>query len=100
MIIALLILICLAILFPKKPNHPMTPAPPTIAHVKGRGLKGLFVTCANAACLHSKPFTFAALGLADDLQFPSIASSCSQCGAGTVNVSPDWRTHRAVGMGR
>jgi hypothetical protein len=29
----------------------MTPEPPpTIAHLKGHGLKGLFVTCANAAC--------------------------------------------------
>ena len=36
-------------------------------------MTALFVTCTNAACLHSKPFTFDALGLADDLQFPSIA---------------------------
>jgi hypothetical protein len=41
----------------------MTPQPPTIAHLKGHGLEGLFVTCANAACQHSVPFTFAALGL-------------------------------------
>ncbi len=44
---------------------------PTIAHLKGHGLEGLFVICTNAACLHSKPFTFAVLGLADDVQFPS-----------------------------
>lgn len=42
---------------------------PTIAHLKGHGLEGLFVTCANAACLHSAPFIFAALGLTDDVQF-------------------------------
>ncbi|QXX74477.1 hypothetical protein MHY1_01290 [Methylovirgula sp. HY1] len=41
----------------------MHPTPPTIAHLKGHGLKGLFVTCANAACQHSTAFTFAALGL-------------------------------------
>jgi len=80
-------------------SMPMKPHSPTIAH-----LEGLFVTCANAACLHSKPFTFAALGLADDVQFPSISRCrrfvCTQCGGKTVNVAPDWRTHRAVGMGR
>jgi len=46
---------------------------PTIAHLKGHGLEGLLVTCANAACLHSTPFPFDALGLADDVAFPSIA---------------------------
>jgi hypothetical protein len=34
----------------------MMPAPPTIAHLKGHGLEGLFVTCQ-----HSAPF-FKALG--------------------------------------
>ncbi len=48
----------------------MTPAPPTIAHLKGHGLEGLFVTCANAACMHATAFTFDALSLADDVQFP------------------------------
>jgi len=51
----------------------MTPAPPTIAHLKGHGLEGLFVVCGNAACLHATAFSFAALDLADDVQFPSIA---------------------------
>ncbi len=82
----------------------MTPEPPTIAHLKGHGLEGLFVTCASPACLHSTPFTFAALNLADDMQFPSIAQCrrfvCSRCGARKVNVMPEWRTHKASGMGR
>lgn len=82
----------------------MSSQPPTIAHLKGRGLEGLFVTCANAACQHSVPFTFAALDLADDVQFPSIVQRrrfvCTQCGARHVNVMPDWRTHNASGMGR
>lgn len=51
----------------------MTPEPPTIAHLKGHGLEGLFVVCGNAACLHATAFNFAALDLADDVQFPSIA---------------------------
>jgi hypothetical protein len=77
---------------------------PTIAHLKGHGLQGLFVTCANVACQHSVPFTFAALDLADDVEFPSIVqrlrSVCTQCGARTVSVMPDWRTHKASAMGR
>jgi len=81
----------------------MTPEPPTIGHLKSHGLEGLFVTCANAACLNSKPFTFAALDLADDVQFPSIARRrrfvCTQCGGRMVNVMPEWRAHRAVGNG-
>jgi hypothetical protein len=82
----------------------MTPEAPTIAHLKGRALKGLFVTCANAACQNSKPFTVTALGLPDELQFPSIARCrrfvCSQCGARAANVMPDWRKRNARGMGR
>jgi len=50
----------------------MTPELPTIAHLKGHGLEGLFVTCANPACCHATAFTFAALDLADDVRFPSI----------------------------
>jgi hypothetical protein len=77
---------------------------PTIAHLKGHGLEGLFVTCTNAACLHSAPFAFDALGLDDDVEFPSIARCrrfvCTQCGATTVNVMPDWRKLNARGMGR
>lgn len=44
--------------------------PPTIEHLKGHGLDGLFVTCANAARQHSVPFTFAALDLEDDVGVP------------------------------
>jgi len=75
---------------------PRTPEPPTIAHLKGHGLVGLFATCANAACMHATPFSFAALGLADDVRFPTIARRrrfvCTQCGAMTVNIMPGWRT--------
>jgi hypothetical protein len=75
-------------------------SPTTIAHLKTHGLEGLFVTCANAACLHSAPFTFAALDLDDDVLFPTIVRSrrfiCARCGGRAVNVVPDWRTHRAI----
>lgn len=78
--------------------------PPIIAHLKGHGLYGLFVTCANAACQHSVPVTFTALRLEDDIEFPSIVQRrrfvCTQCGAGTVNVMPGWRKLDAGGMAR
>jgi len=51
----------------------MTPEPPTIAHLKIHGLTGLFVVCANVACMHATAFSFAALGLADDVQFPAVS---------------------------
>lgn len=80
-----------------------TPQPPTIAHLKTRGLEGFFVTCGNAACQHSVPFTFGALKLDDDVQFPSITQGrrfiCTRCGARTLNVMPDRRTHNASGIG-
>jgi len=49
-------------------------------------------------------FSFDALGLADDVPFPSITRCrrfvSTQCGGRAVNVMPDWRAHNAVGMGR
>ena len=61
------------------------PAPPTIAHLKGHCLVGLFVVCANAACMHATASSFAALDLAEHVQFPSITRRrhfvCSRCGA-------------------
>jgi len=45
---------------------------------KANGLEGLFVTCTNAGCLHSTPFTFAALGRADDLQVPGDRPAARQ----------------------
>jgi hypothetical protein len=81
----------------------MKPEPPTIAHLKGHGLKGLFVTCSNPHCLHAAPFTFAALGLPDETPFPVIGSRrqfvCTQCGGCRVSVSPDWRARQAYGAG-
>ena len=80
-----------------------TPQPPTIAHLKTHGLEGLFVTCSNATCLHSVSFTFAALRLEDDVEFPLIARRrrfvCTQCEGGMVSLMPDWRKHKARGTG-
>jgi hypothetical protein len=77
---------------------------PIIAHLKGHGLEGLFVTCAHATCMHATAFTFDALGLADGVQFPSIVRRrrfvCMRCGSRRVSVSPDWRAHMAQEMGR
>jgi hypothetical protein len=82
----------------------MTPQPPTIAHLKGHGLEGLFVTCANAARQHSVPSTFAALGLDDEAEFPTISHRrrfvCTRCSGRIVSLMPDWRKHNASGIGR
>lgn len=77
---------------------------PTIAHLKTRGLGGLFMTCSNAACLHSAPFTFAALRLGDDAEFPSIMQRrrfvCARRGGRVVHAMPDPHTQRTAGTGR
>lgn len=45
-----------------------------------------------------------AIGLAPETPFPAIAGArrfvCAACGSRRANVSPDWRGHRAAGMGR
>ena len=47
---------------------------------------------------------FAAIGLAPETPFPAIEGArrfvCTACGSRCANVSPDWRGHRAAGMGR
>jgi hypothetical protein len=67
----------------------VTPQPPSIAHLNGHRLEGLFVSCTNAVCLHSAPVAFAALGL-DNVEFPSIAARCficTGCSAGGERVA-------------
>jgi hypothetical protein len=54
----------------KAPQFPTSS--PTLAHLGTHG-EGLFASRASAACQHSLPFTFAALGLDDDVEFPSMS---------------------------
>jgi len=56
----------------------MRPAPPTIAHLKSHGLEGLFVTCTNAACLHSAPFKMKETWLLAINLFSGVILSVSQ----------------------
>lgn len=83
---------------------PVTPRSPTIAHLKSRGLDGLFVTCSNAACQQSVSLTFASLGIDDNVQFPSIVRRrrvvYTRCGGRTVSFMPDWRKQNGSGVGR
>jgi hypothetical protein len=58
----------------------MTPKPPTIAHLKGHGLEGLFVIRGNTACQRATAFAFAALGLADDAWFPTATLPAEESG--------------------
>ena len=78
--------------------------PPTVAHLKSIGVSAFNVTCAHAYCLHSASFTFDAAGVEDRTPFPSIVERrrfvCTRCGGRMVSVMPDWRGHKASGIGR
>jgi hypothetical protein len=78
--------------------------PPIVAHLKFMGVSAFSVTCARASCLHSAVVTFAAADVEDRAPFPSIAERrrfvCTRCGSRAVSIMPDWRNHRASGVGR
>ena len=77
--------------------------PPTVAHLKSMGVSAFNVTCAHAYCLHSASLTFAAAGVEDRAPFPLIAERrrfvCTRCGSRAVSIMPDWRGHKASGIG-
>ena len=77
--------------------------PPTIAQLKAQGVTGFGVTCNSRPCFHSAYLTFDVAGVADGEEFPSITARrrfvCSACGGRSVRVMPDWRMHRAEGIG-
>ena len=79
----------------------MTTASPTIADLQSHGVAGAWITCCNAVCPRSAPVSFEVIGLAPETPFPAIARACrfvcSACGSTRVDVSPDWRGHRAAG---
>ena len=79
----------------------MTPA--TVANLKSQGVIGFMVTCNFRPCFRSGYFTFDALNVGDREEFPTIAARrrfvCSACGGRAVHVMPDWRDHRAAGVG-
>jgi len=78
--------------------------PPTVAHLKSMGVSAFSVTRARANCLHSASVTLEAAGVEDRAPFPSIAERrrfvCTHCGGRTVSIMPDWRGHKASGIGR
>ena len=69
----------------------------------GLTLTGFGVTCNFPPCFHSAYLTFDTAGVAEGEEFPSITDRrrfvCSKCGGRSVYVMPDWRTHRAQGVG-
>jgi hypothetical protein len=77
--------------------------PPTVAHLKSMGVSAFNVTCAHAYCLRSASVTFEAAGVEDRAPLPSIADRprfvCTSCGGRTVSIMPDWRGHKASGIG-
>lgn len=75
--------------------------PPTIADLKAIGMTGVQVTC--DFCQRSKAMAWDALGLPDEMLFPTIVHrrrfSCSACDRKGVTVVPDWRTYCPQGGG-
>ena len=69
-----------------------------IAGLQSQGVNGAWVTCHNPACLRSTPVSFTAT------PFPAVAKArrfvCATCGSRRVNMTLDWRMHRAPGTGR
>ena len=84
-----------------EPGHML---PPTVAHLKSMGVNAFNVTYAHACCLRSASLSFAAVGVEDGAPFPSIADRrrfvCTRCGGRAVSIMPDWRDHKASGIGR
>jgi len=78
--------------------------PPTVGNLKSMGVSAFSVTCAHANCLHSASVTFSAAGVEDRASFPSIVDRrhfvCTRCGGRAVSIMPDWRDHKASGIGR
>ena len=78
--------------------------PPTIARLKSMGASAFRGKCGRASYLHSASVTFAAAGVEDRAPFPSIADRrcfvCTRCGSRAVSIVPDWRGHKASGIGR
>jgi hypothetical protein len=78
--------------------------PPSIARLKSMGADKFRVTCARPFCLHSSFVSFAVAGVEDQAPFPSIAERrrfvCTSYGGRQVSIMPDWRNHKATGLGR
>ena len=83
-------------------NRAPQESPPSIAHLKARGVAGVATFCRSYG--HSGAVAFDALRLPDDMLFPMIARArrfrCSACGARDCGAMPDWGGYLAPGMGR
>ena len=75
-------------------------APPTIAHLRGQGLKGARVFCGSIYCGRMIVIPFEDIGLSDSTPFPAIKThrrwTCQRCGSREVSVMPDWRDPREI----
>lgn len=76
-------------------------APPTIADLRKMGVSKANMTCTDASCRHSAYVAFDDMKVGEDLAFPAIMLTrrftCVACGGRTVNLTPDWRSHRPRG---
>ena len=76
---------------------------PSIAKMKSMGVTQFSVTCSQSHCLHSTHGTFDRAGVAEAYEFPGITArrrfGCTNCGSCKVHIMPDWRNHKASGLG-
>ena len=86
---------------PPRDRHPN---PPTIGDLRGLGMLGAKVTCANVWCRHTADLTFDRIGMPDAVIFIDIPRSrrfvCLKCGERKIEVFPNWKAVRAAGAGR
>jgi hypothetical protein len=65
--------------------------PPTVADLRGHGVKSLTVWCLE--CRRNRELTFEQAKAPDDMLFPQIAKTRTfrcECGSTRVDVVPEW----------
>ena len=65
-------------------------APPTVAHLKAAGCKGMRAMCGD--CKHMADATWGAVQAEDAELFPRIKNrlKCGKCGSKRISIMPDW----------
>lgn len=69
------------------------PSPPSVGALRGQGVRGALVSCADLSCGHSSVLPFEALRAADGEPFPALRHrpyQCSRCGGRAASIMPDW----------
>ena len=60
-----------------RPSRPPPGPPPTIGYLRAQCVTRFRVSCTSNNCMHGSDMTFDALGMPDDVLFPSIATGAA-----------------------